>query len=545
MDAHTIAAEAGEQEMRRRLGRTAVITAILAAGSVLGWVYTEGKREQPRSALTGMAGGDGAQADADRAKGLLGWWDERLQAAERAGQWEVAADYAYRKAAFYLSASNEKEAEQWYAASDGFRAKAANRDSRFYDDALPAPGTAALTPYVGVPVQEDRPLAKFEPQSGAYLGMFGIFDYPAVEQTFGRFHPIGLHYSGWRKDENDTRNYFPLRTISSVQSAGAGGALQIGWEPHYGLDSVKDDEYVRFFAKQARESGIPIFLRYASEMNGAWVPWYDEPQKYVEKFRLVSSIMKEEAPNVAMVWSPNFWPQDNIDAYYPGDEYVDWVGFSLYSTPYYDGKEDFSRNQIDYFIPLYEKYKHKPIMIAEGAISHYNTVHKASHAKWAEGQVSIMYGFLPKMFPQVKAITYFNMSKSRSESLKSEYIYDMKENPFMLDQYRRLIQSDYFLTKVEQGGRTRDNVSYVPLETASALSGKRKLFVYPDLPYDNQPHSVVVSQGETKLAAAYEVPWEVEIDFSALSPGVPLTITAYNGRQESIVRQSFPWSASR
>ncbi|WP_176706728.1 glycoside hydrolase family 26 protein [Paenibacillus hemerocallicola] len=529
--------------MGRIFGRTAVITAIVAAGTVFGWLYLESRKEQPRSASVGLTGADVVRESADGQSGnLLKWWEDRLQAAERNGKWDAAADYAYRMAAYYRSADREKEAEHWYAASDAYRTKAEPRDNRFYDEALPSPQEVVLTPYVGVPATENRQLAKFEPQSGAYLGMFGIFDYPAVEQTFGRYHPIGLHYSGWRKDENDTRNYFPTRTINSVKAAGAGGALQIGWEPQYGLDAVKDDEYVRSFARQAKEAGIPIFLRYASEMNGNWVPWYDEPQKYVEKFRLVSRIIKEEAPNVAMVWSPNFWPQDNIDAYYPGDEYVDWVGFSLYSTPYYDGKEDFSKNQIDYFIPLYEKYKHKPIMIAEGAISHYNTKTNKSHAKWAEGQISIMYGFLPKMFPQVKAITYFNMSKSRSESLKSEFIYDIKENPLMYDQYRKLIQSDYFLTKVEQGTSAKENIRYVPLATASGLQGKHKLFVYPDMPFDSQPHSVAVFQGEKRLAVSYEVPWEVEIDFSSLQADVPLTIVAYNGRQETLARQSFDWS---
>lgn len=530
--------------MRRIYGRTAVMTAILAAGTVFGWLYMESKKEQPRSASAGQSGGEGVQgATVRQPDDLLRWWDERLKEAERDGKWSVAADYALRKAAYYRSENREKEAEQWYAATDTYWSKAGGtKDNRFYDDTIPSPGAVTLTPYVGIAESGNRPLAKFEPKSGAYLGMFGIFDYPAVEKTFGRYHPIGLHYSGWRKDENDTRNYFPTRTINSVKAAGAGGALQIGWEPQYGLDSVKDDEYVRSFARQAKESGIPIFLRYASEMNGAWVPWYDEPQKYVEKFRLLSRIMKEDAPNVAMVWSPNFWPQDNIDAYYPGDEYVDWVGFSLYSTPYYDGKEDFSKNQIDYFIPLYEKYKHKPIMIAEGAISHYNTKQNTSHAKWAEGQIAIMYGYLPKMFPQVKAITYFNMGRARSESLKSEFIYDMLDNRHMFDMYRRLIRSDYFLPKVEQGSSTSDHVRYVPLETATGLQGKHKLFVYPDMPYDNQPHSVAVMQGGKRLAVAYEVPWEVEIDFSSLQAGVPLTIAAYNGKQETIAIQTFNWT---
>jgi hypothetical protein len=53
------------------------------------------------------------------------------------------------------------------------------------------------------------------------------------------------------------------------------------------------------------------------------------------------------------------------------DEYVrDWVGFSLYATPMSNGKEDLRGNIIDSFAPLYERYKHKPIMISEAAVAH-------------------------------------------------------------------------------------------------------------------------------------------------------------------------------
>lgn len=533
--------------MRRAYGRTAVIAGLVAAGCAYGWWAADKNAEKTRPTeavqQTGESGGGAGAGQAGQS--LLRQWDRDLQAAEKAGNWSVAADYAYRKAAYYRSEGLEGEAVQWYAASDAYWAKAGSstKDRRFYEETPPAAADAAsIAPYVGIAAPSapaDRPLAKYEPQSGAYLGMFGIFDWPSVEKTFGRYHPIGLTYSGWPRDEHDTRNYFPTRLVDSVKAAG-GGAVQIGWEPQYGLDRVKDDEYVRSFARQARESGIPIFLRYASEMNGAWVPWFDEPAIYIEKFRLVSRIMKEEAPNVVMVWSPNFWPADTIDDYYPGDEYVDWVGFSLYASPYFDGKEDFTQNQIDFFRPLYEKYSHKPIMISEGAVSHYYRPTNTSYAKWAEGQLGNMYGFLPRMFPQVKAITYFNMSKARTESQNGEFIYDLKENPLMFDLYRRLIQDEYFLTEVKPGAATQENVRYVPLESAGALAGRHKLFAYVRLPMDVQPHSVAVMQDGKRLAVSYEMPWEVELDFSALDPAKPLEIVAYNGMRETMARQSFP-----
>ncbi|RKN79130.1 glycoside hydrolase family 26 protein [Paenibacillus ginsengarvi] len=524
--------------MRRSYAKKAVIAGLLAAGFVWGWVLAEGNKERQRPVNLPVQGESQAQPVPAQ---MLERWDERMKEAERGGNWSVAADYAGRKAAYFRSIGADKEASDWYAATDGYWAKADHKDKRFYDETIPVPGTVTLSPYVGVAAEAPKQLAKFEPVSGTYLGMFGIFDWPSVEKTFGRYHPIALTYAGWPKDEHDTRNYFPTRLLDSVKAAG-GGAVQIGWEPQYGLDRVKDDEYVRSFARQAREYGIPIFLRYASEMNGAWVPWYDEPAKYIEKFRLMATIMKEEAPNVATVWSPNFWPQDNIDAYYPGDEYVDWVGFSLYSTPLFAGEEDFSKNQIDYFKPLYDKYAHKPIMISEGAVSHYYRTTSTSYPKWAEGQLGGMYGFLPRMFPQVKAMTYFNMAKSRTEMLNGDHIYDMKENPLMYDMYRRLIQSDYFLTKIAQGAGTGDSIRYVPLDQAKALQGKRKLFVYAKLPMDIQPYSVAVMQGGKRLGISYEMPWELELDFSALDPAKPLTFLAYNGKHEPVAQHSVSWA---
>src|SRR5690606_17176725 len=78
----------------------------------------------------------------------------------------------------------------------------------------------------------------------------------------------------------------------------------------------------------------PIFLRYASEMNGDWVKYHGDPELYREKFRLVSKVMKERAPNVAMVWCPFSTPVGSIPDYYPGDEWVDWVGVNIYSVTY-------------------------------------------------------------------------------------------------------------------------------------------------------------------------------------------------------------------
>jgi hypothetical protein len=390
-------------------------------------------------------------------------------------------------------------------------------------------------------IKQDRekqslPLAKHEPISGVYLGMLGAdrrvgYDITKIDSVYGRKHAIFLSYVGWRKVQTATNTYFPMQNADRAKALG--GALQIGWEPRFGLDDVLDDEYVRRFAREAKESGIPVFLRYASEMNGAWVPWYGDPQKYIEKFRLIHTIMAEEAPNVAMVWSPNFWPPETIDDYYPGDEYVDWVGFSLYATPLSNGKEDLRGNIIDSFAPLYDRYKHKPIMISEAAVAHTVLPSNMSYPVWAEGQLGYLYGVLPRIYPQVKAITYFNFSLAQAARTNMQYVYDLGENPFMDMLYKRLVRTEWYLSGIETGA---DPVPfhYEPVGSGRLPGGKQTFLMFSKLEDGGRPFALALYQGNRKLGIAFEPPWEVEVDLLPQYASEPLQVVAYNRDMEVI-----------
>jgi hypothetical protein len=448
---------------------------------------------------------------------LLDYWSKQVEVSEQAGQYEVASNYRTRISTYTTSTSS--------------------------NPIRPEPTTALpKVPYelylrsdqMNLPANSE--LAKHEPASGTYLGMFGAdrrvgYDVNKIESVYGRKHAIYLSYVGWRKIQTDTNTYFPQRTADRVKALD--GALQIGWEPRYGLDDVKDDEYVRRFAREAKASGIPIFLRYASEMNGAWVPWYDTPEKSIEKFRLIHDIMEEEAPNVAMVWSPNFSPVDTIDSYYPGDEYVDWVGFSLYSTPESNGKEELTRNVIDHFTPLYDTYKHKPIMISEGAIAHTLLKTEQSYWAWAEGQLGYMYGFLPRMFPQIKAMTYFNFSRAQAIRTNSNYVFDLGENPYTDMLYKKLITTNQFLSKVEQGANPASH-QYQPINGKTVPAGKHTVMVYTQLKDGSWPFAVALFQGNNYLGMSYEMPWEIELQVSSAQSELPLQLVAYNQNMEPI-----------
>src|SRR5690606_21344322 len=169
-------------------------------------------------------------------------------------------------------------------------------------------------------------LSKYEPAYGMYIGAFIEKDshmeskkagkYRAFNELTGKQHGLYFAYHKYGQP-------FPKNFAANVKAAG--GAIQLALEPEQGLAVVKNDEYLKQFAKDAQAAGVPVFLRFASEMNGSWVTWHGDPKLYIEKFRLIHDVMEQLAPNVAMLWSPAANPKQTMNDYYPGDKYVDWV----------------------------------------------------------------------------------------------------------------------------------------------------------------------------------------------------------------------------
>ncbi|KAJ1550884.1 hypothetical protein HK405_015662 [Cladochytrium tenue] len=67
-------------------------------------------------------------------------------------------------------------------------------------------------------------------------------------------------------------------------------------------------------------------------MNGSWMLYGVQADAFKATWIRMANIMRSLAPNVALVWSPNFDLGNGAtyDPYYPGDDYVDWVGLSAY-----------------------------------------------------------------------------------------------------------------------------------------------------------------------------------------------------------------------
>ena len=87
---------------------------------------------------------------------------------------------------------------------------------------------------------------------------------------------------------------------------------------------------------------VPIYLRIGAEFN----VWGDKctPDEFISAFKAIANSVSGLS-NVATVWSmahtsswkTNDWPY-TADDFYPGDEYVDWVGVNCYASKYFQGR---------------------------------------------------------------------------------------------------------------------------------------------------------------------------------------------------------------
>lgn len=113
----------------------------------------------------------------------------------------------------------------------------------------------------------------------------------------------------------------------------------------------------------------PISIRWAHEMehdwsNFIWASW--NPEDYISSYKRMIGICREFAPRINVIWSPRGEP--DLAAYYPGDDFVDLVGISIFG--YQDFEIETYGRERTYEESLIEAYSYasafgKPVVVAE------------------------------------------------------------------------------------------------------------------------------------------------------------------------------------
>ena len=298
------------------------------------------------------------------------------------------------------------------------------------------------------PVPKPRSLARLEPSAGLMLGSY--VDERGIDAGGNLLIPARLGeglavYFRYHKlidplRATAERSVFPSRLAAAVGRVG--GALHIALEPDMPLEQVTE-QIVTPFALAVRDSGLPVFVRFASEFNDPSNAWSQNPQLFKEKFRLVADILHRIAPNAATVWMPMASRLEVLDSYYPGAEYVDWAGVSLYSTPFSNGdlkQSNWRVSPLDALEKFYAKYANRhPIQVSEYASSSETLLTpNIDYSAFAVQKMQMLYWGAFLRLPRLKNINWLDVDMIRTRYLPPGRAAERRNNYALYDNPAKL-----------------------------------------------------------------------------------------------------------
>lgn len=299
----------------------------------------------------------------------------------------------------------------------------------------------------------NKPVEVVIPEQGAYTGAFVDFGdeeddvtietIEEFEEMVGKHQAIIASSSYWGEQD------FPTDNLNIIWRHGS--LPLVFWSPwdrpyeqsrgpdRFSLDAILRgawDSYIDRWGDGAREFGQPMIVAFGNEMNGDWFPWsgwyygaddtiddapgrWEGPERFKKAYRyVVDCVRGRGATNIKWMFHTNnySYPLDTWNfapAYYPGPDYVDWLGLSVYGQQFRDEPLANIPSLVDW---PYEEMSRldptKPIMIAEWGTGEFP--HSGDKGAWIREGLELFR----TRYPRVKAAVYWH---ERWQNLDQSY----------------------------------------------------------------------------------------------------------------------------
>jgi len=351
------------------------------------------------------------------------------------------------------------------------------------------------------------------PDNGCYLGSYIDGAPPISSQQIKDFERmVGkqlaimcMNYVG----RNEGAHSFPSQDMTTVLQSGS--IPMIGWYPLFKdwrkapptLQDIIDgrcDDLIEDWASNMRLLQYPILVRLGWEMNfdiGFWsglgnfgplsnrmwnevdnlYAYYgdpkkpDGPERYVDAWKHIRNIFdKTVVKNAVWVWCPLAPSVPDVEwnkpeNYYPGDDFVDFVGCDLYNNGYWidtkgqarpnwrEFKDNFEKTSA---LQIYTSHRNKPFIVAElGCVEESLPNVTGPKAKW----ITNTYYSIKNTYSNIKAVCWF----SKNRTAFGERNWRVDSSPESLEAYKKAISDPYFLDRiiVETSGLTSSFATFL------------------------------------------------------------------------------------
>jgi hypothetical protein len=269
---------------------------------------------------------------------------------------------------------------------------------------------------------------------------------------------------------------FPRRSAQIIRAHGAipfmrllarGTGEQTCADKKYSLQKIIDGKFdaeLIAYAREVKAFGPPIMMEFGTEMNGDWFQWSgpcngggtrkvygspreaDGPERFRDAYRHIVELFRREGAGF-VTWAFHVNGENHPasewnthEAYYPGDDYVDWIGLSVYGalTPAdaKNGDTPSLRRIMDGAYRELAAVSAKPLALLEFGVVQY-----PGKAKWIEAALADLAS---GRWPRLKAIASWNDRWVNDDGSVSNLRID--SSPEALTAYRTGLASPTFVT---------------------------------------------------------------------------------------------------
>jgi mannan endo-1,4-beta-mannosidase len=213
--------------------------------------------------------------------------------------------------------------------------------------------------------------ASLPPTLASYLGVFEPGAPPAYDPianfaaAVGRQPSLVGYYSGWAQpfDTSFAQTLHQHDEIPFVQIDPTDASVAAIANGTY-------DDYLRSYADSVRDFAHAVAIGFGHEMNAYWYSWgykQTSPATFVAAWRhLVTLFRSAGADNVTWVWTIQADEAGTrpIAAFWPGAQYVTWIGIDGY---YYHPSDTFA-SVFGQTIDQVKALTSKPVLLSETAV---------------------------------------------------------------------------------------------------------------------------------------------------------------------------------
>jgi hypothetical protein len=352
-----------------------------------------------------------------------------------------------------------------------------------------APLAAAVNPLPAPKAMpKESPLELVWPQSGAYTGAYIDFgeaeDTVTLEAIEGFAAKVNKHQAVIASSSFWGEQSFPTKNMQLIHRYGAIPLLF--WSPwdrpyqqslppdRFSLNAIlegKWDDYIDRWADEAKSFGQPLLVAWGLEMNGTWFPWsgwfygggkqitgsnpprFKGPELYKRAYHyVIDRVRARGVSNISWGFHINHYTSPHQDwnmpaNYYPGDDYVDWIGASVYGMQFaWQGWGQFQDNFDESYQQLCDLHPDKPVVVAEWGVGEFPK--KGNKAEW----LTRAFSDFKQRYPRVRVAVYWNERWQNADESYSNL--RLNSSPEALQAYRQGIADSYWLDRPQYRPRS-------------------------------------------------------------------------------------------